>query len=204
MASVECPRCRGKIDPRSTRCRFCHADFSSVEQEALRKEHGSRKILLAILGIILFFGAVSQCRRDGTIEEKSAVSEKRPSSDDSMAVEATNNALDGVVSPTKVAGETESVSISVPSDPGATYRLISRSRLRNGNLEAVTRRDGRSGTSFTRREIDCGAMTFRYLGEGDTLAQALADGPNPGEMAELTTESISTYVSEFVCRKAGR
>lgn len=47
-------------------------------------------------------------------------------------------------------------------------------------------------------------MTFRYLGEGDTLAQALADGPNPGEMAKLTTESISTYVSEFICRKADR
>lgn len=108
MASVECPRCRGKIDPRSTRCRFCHADFSPVEQEALRKEHGSRGLLLAILGIILFFGVVSQCSQNGTVEEKSAVREKRPSSDDSRAVEATNNALDGIASPTEVAGETAS------------------------------------------------------------------------------------------------
>jgi len=99
---------------------------------------------------------------------------------------------------------TEGESISVPSDPGATYRLLRWSRLPNGNLEAVTRRDGRSGTSFARREIDCDAMTFRYLGEGDTLEQASADSPNPGEMGELTTQSISTYVSEFVCRKAGR
>lgn len=99
---------------------------------------------------------------------------------------------------------TEGEAVSVPSDPSATYRLLRWSRLPNGNLEAVTRRDGSSGTSFARREIDCGAMTFRYLGEGDTLEQALANGPNPGEMAELTTQSISTYVSEFVCRKAGR
>jgi len=99
---------------------------------------------------------------------------------------------------------TEGESILVPSDPGATYLLLRWSRLPNGNLEAVTRRDGRSGTSFARREIDCDAMTFRYLGEGDTLEQALADSPNPGQMSELTSQSISTYVSEFVCRKAGR
>jgi hypothetical protein len=99
---------------------------------------------------------------------------------------------------------TEGEPISVPSDPGAAYRLLRWSRLPNGHLEALSRRDGPSGTSFARREIDCGAMKFRYLGEGDTLEQALADSPNPGDMSELTPESISTYVSEFVCRKAGR
>jgi hypothetical protein len=94
--------------------------------------------------------------------------------------------------------------ISVPSDPRASYSLLRWSRLGNGNLQAVTRREGPSGTSYARREIDCGAMTFRYLGEGGTLEESLADGPNPGRMAELTNQSISSYVSQFVCRKAGR
>ena len=92
--------------------------------------------------------------------------------------------------------------ISVPSDPRASYQLVRWSRLSNGNLEAVTRRDGPSGTSFSRREIDCGAMTFRYLGEGDTMEEALADSANAGAMAPLTSQSISTYVSQFVCDAA--
>lgn len=98
----------------------------------------------------------------------------------------------------------EGESIPVPSDPKASYRLLDWSKISNGNLEATTRRDGPSGTSYARREIDCDARTFRYLGEGDTLEAAKADGPNPGEMGELTEESISTYVSNFVCHKAAR
>jgi hypothetical protein len=119
------------------------------------------------------------------------------------AIMDNGSAMDGFDSPA-LPPTAEGEPVSVPSDPGATYRLLRWSRLPNGNLEAVTRRDGSSGTSFARREIDCRAMTFRYLGEGDTLEQALADSPNPGQMGELTSQSISTYVSEFVCRKAGR
>jgi hypothetical protein len=115
-------------------------------------------------------------------------------------VVVTGEGSDNDKGPTAVQGEV----IAVPSDPGASYRLLSWSRLANGNLQAITRREGSSGVSYARREIDCDAMTFRYLGEGDTLAEAIGDSPNPGSMAELTPESISTYVSEFVCRKPDR
>lgn len=92
--------------------------------------------------------------------------------------------------------------VSVPTDPGATYRLLEWRKLPNGHREALTRRDGPSGTSFARREIDCQAMQFRYLGEGDTIEEARLDRPEPpGPMGDLTEGSISTYVSEFVCRK---
>lgn len=92
----------------------------------------------------------------------------------------------------------------MPSDSGASYLLIRWRRVPNGHLESVSRRDGPSGVSYARREIDCDAMTFRYLGEGDTLEDAEADSPNRGEMADLTPESISTYVSQFTCAKAGK
>lgn len=74
--------------------------------------------------------------------------------------------------------------------------------MANGNLEVVTRRDGPSGTSFARREIDCNAMTFRYLGEGDTREELTKEGYNVGKMSELTEGSISTEVSNYACRKA--
>ena len=89
--------------------------------------------------------------------------------------------------------------IIVRSDPGASYLLISKGKLPNGNLEVVTQRSGPSGVSFARREVDCSSMTFRYLGEGDTLAEAKEDGPNPGQMAEAMSTSISGEVSRSAC-----
>jgi hypothetical protein len=90
--------------------------------------------------------------------------------------------------------------ISVPSDSGAQYKLISWNALPNGNREAVTFRHGPSGDSYARREIDCSAMTFRYLGEGTTLSEASVDHAD-ASMGALTPESISTYVAEHVCSK---
>lgn len=97
---------------------------------------------------------------------------------------------------------TDGKPITVVSDPGVTYHLLESSKMPNGNLEIVTRRDGPSGTSFARREVDCGAMTFRYLGEGDSLADAQRDSPNIGSMAEAMSTSISGEVSRFACSQS--
>ena len=90
--------------------------------------------------------------------------------------------------------------IPVEGDPaGAKYQLLRWTEMPNGNREALTRRDGTSGTSYARREIDCASRRFRYLGEGDTRREAEADAPNLGEMAELVPGSISSEVADFVC-----
>ena len=94
--------------------------------------------------------------------------------------------------------------IRVVSDPSARYQLLSLSRLPNGNLQVLTRRDGRSGTSFARREVNCRTMTFRYLGEGDTLKQALRNTPSQGRMAEAMPGSITGEVARFACGRSGR
>jgi hypothetical protein len=94
--------------------------------------------------------------------------------------------------------------VPVRSD-NATYYLLRQSRMANGNYEVVTRRDGRSGTSYARREVRCrGGRAFRYLGEGDTYEQALKEAPNLGQMSELVAGSISDEVVHFVCTVAGR
>ena len=94
------------------------------------------------------------------------------------------------------------IAIKVVSDPSATYHLLRSSRLATGNLQVITRRQGRSGISFARREVNCSAMTFRYLGEGDTLAQALSNSRNQGRMTEAMSTSISGEVSRFACKRA--
>ncbi len=89
--------------------------------------------------------------------------------------------------------------IAVPSDPRAQYYLLSKSTMANGNLEVVTRRVGPSGESFARREVNCPSGTVRYIGEGDTQAEAEADAPNTGEMTAPIAESITGVITKFVC-----
>jgi hypothetical protein len=98
-------------------------------------------------------------------------------------------------------GQAAGESVPVPSDPNASYRLLEWRAMPNGHREAVTRRDGPSGTSFSRREIDCSGRQFRYLGEGDTIEDARTDSASIGEMEDLVAGSISTEVSMFVCGK---
>jgi hypothetical protein len=96
--------------------------------------------------------------------------------------------------------------IDVSSDPaGATYYLLWTSRMPNNNYEVVTRRDGRLGTSYARREVNCTTpMTFCYLGQGDSLAEAKKNVPNPGAMAQVERGSISAQIVEAACRAAAR
>jgi hypothetical protein len=91
--------------------------------------------------------------------------------------------------------------IPVRGDPArATYYLLRMEKMRNGHYEVLTRRDGSSGTSYARREIDCiGDWTFRYLGEGNTREDAEMDSPNPSAMTELVPGSISSEVTSHVC-----
>lgn len=89
--------------------------------------------------------------------------------------------------------------IAVPSDPRASYSAVERRSLGPDRVEIITRREGPSGVTFARREVDCRALTFRYLGEGDTLAQARRPGPPPTRMAQLVEGSISYHVVHFAC-----
>ncbi|MDN4592138.1 hypothetical protein DBA29_27025 [Xenophilus aerolatus] len=87
--------------------------------------------------------------------------------------------------------------LSVPSDSRATYDLV---ELRKAGTKrtVVTKRVGPSGTSFAIREIDCKAQTFRYLGEGDTLAEAKRNKKSES-MSPLSQGSISYHVALAAC-----
>lgn len=101
--------------------------------------------------------------------------------------------------PPAVPSAAEGLLIPTPSDPGASYRILKTDKIPNGNLEVTNQRDGPPGKSFARREIDCSANTFRYLGEGDTEAEASSDSPNISEMSELTGNSASLDVANAAC-----
>src|SRR5947209_2415714 len=115
-------------------------------------------VFILLIGIVV----VGRCSRD---------EEPAPTYEEMKKTEAD---LKGFDSP-RQAPTVEGIEIPSPSDPGASYRILKIGTLKGGNLEVLSRRDGRSGTSFARREIDCAAYTYRYLGEGDTRAEAEHD-----------------------------
>mgnify|MGYP006950298346 CR=1 FL=1 len=84
-------------------------------------------------------------------------------------------------------------------DPGASYQLTSVEENGAGFLVAVTQRTGRSGVSYAVREIDCERQTFRYVGEGDTLEEALKPAAALGEMTSLVQGSSSDAAVQAAC-----
>ena len=95
--------------------------------------------------------------------------------------------------------------ISVLSDSRAKYTALDVKAKDKGLVEILTRREGPSGTSFARREIDCANARFRYLGQGDTREQAMQamQANMVDTMGPLTDGSISTYVAAFACAQHG-
>lgn len=87
--------------------------------------------------------------------------------------------------------------ISVPTDASARYYLLKRSGTSTRPI-LVTKRVGSSGTSYSRREFDCAAHTFRYLGDGDSIEEMNASTPD-AEMSPLVDGSISDYIGRVAC-----
>lgn len=114
-------------------------------------------------------------------------------------VDADNMNMIPVTAPALEAESAGGSAFEVPSDTRARYFLLSVAPGKEGNIIAITRREGPSGTSFSRREIDCDARTFRYIGEGDTLAKAKLPASNPGDMSPLVVGSISDVAVKFAC-----
>lgn len=87
--------------------------------------------------------------------------------------------------------------LPVPSDTKAQYFVLERDTKGN-ERKITTKRIGPSGTSYAQRLVNCSAGTFRYLGDGETLAAMKASQPSTS-MAPVTQGSISYYVSEAAC-----
>ncbi|MGB4106633.1 MAG: hypothetical protein WBK55_02425 [Alphaproteobacteria bacterium] len=94
-------------------------------------------------------------------------------------------------------------SILVPSDSKASYEALSVKKLDNNQVKIVTKRIGSSGESYSKRLVDCNSMTFKYLGDGDTLDEMEASKPSPN-MSELVSGSISDVVSRYACSKVSK
>src|SRR3546814_12020848 len=96
-------------------------------------------VAFAIVGLVLL-GLIGKCTKDGP---------------DQSEIDAEIARMEAEERATVAEPATEGFSIPSPSDPKASYRIVKISKMPNGHLEVTNRRDGTSGTSFSRREIDC-------------------------------------------------
>lgn len=87
--------------------------------------------------------------------------------------------------------------IHVPSDAQARYVVYDLTRRDDGMVEVSTRREGKSGTSYAVRLVQCAPLRFAYLAEGETR-EGLVRIPAP-EFSDLVAGSISDVISRHAC-----
>ena len=88
--------------------------------------------------------------------------------------------------------------LQVPTDPSAEYEAISSSLLADSTVVIVTKRVGRSGTSYSKRKVDCVAGTAMYLGDGSSMEEMNSSTPDK-RMSKPIPESITFYISSYAC-----
>lgn len=110
------------------------------------------------------------------------------------------SAVAALIATTASAEVVKSTSVSVPSDSGASYKIVVQDvGYGKSALIVISQRIGSSGTSFAIREVNCDAGTFRYMGEGDTLDQAMNSVDDTAQMSPLVDGSISDYIVRAAC-----
>ena len=165
------------------------------EEAALSSER--RRILRRSLYLILLLSIATVAYQFGFY-----VGSRKPDGPETATIANSSDSTVPASGSSRPMGQSQlSEPFEVSSDPGVDYNLISWKKLSNGNVEATTERRGPSGTSYARREIDCAARMFRYLGEGSTLQEAQEDRSDP-DMSPLTDQSISSIAAAFICAKA--
>jgi hypothetical protein len=92
----------------------------------------------------------------------------------------------------------EGTPLNVPSDAGAQYFVLEKAGTPDLRT-IVTKRVGSSGTTYSRREVNCAQRTVRYLGTGDTKEQMNA-GPADPAMGPIMPGSIADVVASEACR----
>ncbi|AUX94229.1 hypothetical protein [Mixta gaviniae] len=87
--------------------------------------------------------------------------------------------------------------LHVPSDPNATYTILDIGS--KGNLYTIiTKREGKSGTTYSQRAYDCHAGKVMYLGSGETLEEMHSSKPDD-HLSPIVDGSIADYVGKEAC-----
>lgn len=107
-------------------------------------------------------------------------------------------AIYSALSLTTINSLAKEVDIPVRTPPGdkGVYRIVEISRS-IPVVKVLHRRDGPSGTNFTRTEIDCSALKYRVMGEQDDTPKGMKI--RPGKWTEFVPGSSKNYLAIAAC-----
>ncbi len=147
--------------------------------------------------------AAEQAKRDAAQAERRAearriIAEDRARTEAERADQITNGTY---VPPAPSGGLLKR--IIVPSDRSADYWYFDLEKLGNRQIKVSTKRRGSSGTSYSRRIIDCGRSRFSYIKEADSWSQYYNQREMSVNWSGLVEGSISFWVAYDTCQAAG-
>lgn len=93
----------------------------------------------------------------------------------------------------------EPYNLHVPSDPKATYTILDVGK-QGGLVTITTKREGASGTTYSKRAYDCKSGKVMYLGSGETIVQMESSKPDD-HLSPVFDGSIADYVGGEACKK---
>ena len=93
----------------------------------------------------------------------------------------------------------EASRIHVPWHKSTRLMALELKSVGPNTVDVLTRRDGKSGTTYVLRRIDCAAREFQYLGEGTTEQQAREGHAADTRKNRVAEGSISFYVAAYAC-----
>jgi hypothetical protein len=86
---------------------------------------------------------------------------------------------------------------TVPSDAKANFYVVEKGGQGNERT-IITKREGASGISYSKRLYNCAEHTVKYLGTGDSLAAMAVSAADPS-MAPIVEGSTAYYVGLQAC-----
>ena len=96
--------------------------------------------------------------------------------------------------------DVDEVEIFVSGDLSSSKTFILKVvEIENGLVEVVSRREGKSGVCYVRRQIDCNTNRARQTADAESLDK-LSEQNFESEFSVLMEDSSSYVISRFICR----
>jgi hypothetical protein len=90
--------------------------------------------------------------------------------------------------------------IAVPWHTSTRLTVVDVVWVSSDTVEILTRRDSKTGTTFTRRRIDCRRREMVLLGQGRSEAEARTTAAGEAAPAAIAENSIPFYVAAWTCK----
>lgn len=198
MALIKCSECGREISDKATACPLCGipmnggSGFFNKTQAPAKKESNGCLQLVGV-GFLLFIviSVINGFNSGYETESNKIATEAIPDISPTPDEKSWKNV------PEKPLGYIPPIGDKIPSRDSATYTLMD-IKFKGKNVFITTQRDGKSGRSYSTREIKCPGKQARYLATGDTMEEFKASNMKQS-FSESYSDSIQGEIASYAC-----